>query len=213
MKSSQKKKKREKFPKQLAGVFIASAFVLLAFVLLFTLYPKDKPAPATHEERIANIVELASRTPSTETKKPASRTTTSLPIVPQTHPAGPYTDAREELLKKINMVRIATGLDPLTRNVKLDASAQAKADAMVKLGFFAHNDPDGSAPWHYIAEAGYKAGYEGENLSKDFDPDEAFQAWMNSPTHKANILNPHYQETGFAIEGEYIVEHFASPAL
>lgn len=204
--------KRKDPTKPVKQVLVAGGIIIAAFVALFTIYPKAE-APIVVHHNWAPLVDATS--PST--------TPTSLPIQKAVKPvskpapiiasAGPYPDDREQLLEAINAQRAAAGIAPLARSVKLDASAQAKADAEVRLNFFAHDDPDGSPPWHYFTGAGYAYTYAGENLSKDYDPAQAVDAWMNSPTHRANILNPHYTETGFAIEGPYIVEHFAAPAV
>lgn len=204
-----KKSTKQKFPRSLISVAIAAALIVIAYIIVLAAWPKvEAPAPVVSHPVVATTPQKTHPTPPpVPAPKPVAKP------APAVHDAGPYSDADlQYLLDAINAKRADAGLAPLVHNAKLDASAQAKADAMVSLGFFAHNDPDGSAPWHYITDAGYAYTYAGENLSKDYDPEHAVDAWMNSPTHKANILNPHYRETGFAIEGPYIVEHFASPA-
>lgn len=119
-----------------------------------------------------------------------------------------YDDERQKIVDSINAERLRLNLLPITRNEKLDAAAKAKAKAMIEQGFYAHNDPDGSTPWHYIKEAGYPYLMAGENLSFAYDVDGAIEAWFDSHTHYLNIIKPYYIETGIWIEGPYIVQFF-----
>ena len=66
--------------------------------------------------------------------------------------------------------------------------------------YWAHNSPSGKSPWVWFKEAGYSYVYAGENLAKDFgDTSRMMSAWMASPTHKDNIVNPKYTEIGLAV--------------
>ena len=88
-------------------------------------------------------------------------------------------------------------LGVLTRNELLDHAATLKAQHMAKNGDFAHESPDGITPWHWFDEVGYNYVYAGENLAVRFtDSSEVVDAWMKSPTHRANILNGTYVEIG-----------------
>lgn len=97
----------------------------------------------------------------------------------------------------------------LTLNDKLVAAAQAKADDMAAKGYFAHVSPDGRDSWSWFKDAGYGFSYAGENLAVNFtDSKDVEDAWMNSPTHRANILNGKFTEIGIATaEGEYHGKH------
>jgi len=99
-----------------------------------------------------------------------------------------------------NETRQSLGLQPLTENSKLDEAAQLKAENMVQDNYFAHTSPQGLSPWYWFLQAGYNYKYAGENLAIGFfDSQEVYQAWLNSPEHKANILNPNYKEFGTAV--------------
>ena len=85
-------------------------------------------------------------------------------------------------------------------NEKLNQAALAKAQHMFSEQYWAHSAPDGTQPWVFIKNAGYVYKYAGENLARDFDTtDEMVKAWMNSPTHKENIINPNFTEIGLAV--------------
>ena len=75
---------------------------------------------------------------------------------------------------------------------------------MIDRDYWAHVAPDGTQPWKFFTSFGYKYRYAGENLARDFsNASSAMDAWMNSPTHKENILNPKYKEIGIGVvEGD-----------
>jgi len=125
------------------------------------------------------------------------------------------------LVDLANGDRATQHLGTLTINERLVAAAQAKANDMAAKSYFAHVSPEGVNPWHWFTQAGYKFEYAGENLAVDFnDSADVNSAWMNSPTHRQNILDPHFTEIGIAIaQGMYqgrpttfVVQEFGSPA-
>lgn len=104
------------------------------------------------------------------------------------------------LLAGTNAQREKNGLNDLTLNNQLTLAAQTKAQDMVNRDYWAHNTPDGQEPWVFINNAGYQYLAAGENLAYGFTTsDDAITGWMNSPGHKANILNTDYQEVGFGM--------------
>ncbi|HEY5668281.1 MAG TPA: CAP domain-containing protein [Candidatus Saccharimonadales bacterium] len=104
------------------------------------------------------------------------------------------------LLQQTNIQRTKSGETALALNDELTAAAQAKANDMAKHNYWSHVTPDGKQPWQFIASAGYSYQSAGENLAYGFDNSSATVAgWMNSPTHRANILNNNYQDVGFGI--------------
>lgn len=103
------------------------------------------------------------------------------------------------IVEMTNKERVALGLDVLSENSALTTAAQAKANDMAARGYFSHNTPDGRTPWQFMDEAGYKYSSAGENLAVDYiDNAILVNAWMNSPGHRANIVNGAYQEIGVA---------------
>jgi hypothetical protein len=105
-----------------------------------------------------------------------------------------------DVIRLTNDQRAANGLSPLTENMSLNSAALAKGNDMLAKGYWAHFAPDGTSPWSFFTSFGYKYQYAGENLARDFsDAGSAVSAWMNSPTHKENILNPHYKEVGIGV--------------
>ena len=119
-----------------------------------------------------------------------------------------------------NQQRESLGLGELKSNQKLKEAAQAKANDMASKGYFAHYSPDGKTPWYWIDQTGYKYKAAGENLAVNFDYSlDVVNAWMNSPTHKANIVKAKYTEIGIGVaEGfyqgrptVYVVQLFGTP--
>lgn len=126
----------------------------------------------------------------------------------------------QSLLDATNAARAETGHSLLKENVKLDHSAQAKAEQMVKQNYWSHNTPTGTPPWKFFEKAGYDYKKAGENLAYGFKTSDAtIAAWMNSPTHRENMLD-NYQDVGFGIAsgshyqgGHYtvVVAHYGTP--
>jgi len=105
-----------------------------------------------------------------------------------------------EVISLTNQKRAESGLLPLTENSLLSQAAIAKGNDMLAKGYWAHFAPDGTTPWSFFLNFGYKYRYAGENLARDFsDAGSAVNAWMNSPTHKENILNAKYEEVGIGV--------------
>lgn len=128
--------------------------------------------------------------------------------------------APEALMRLANIERQNREVPTLRVNSLLEQAAKLKAQDMAQRGYFAHNTPEGKPPWIWLQKTGYKFIYAGENLAVNFiDAQDVNSAWMNSPTHRSNILNRHYQEIGIATAiGEYkgreaifVVQFFGAP--
>lgn len=101
-----------------------------------------------------------------------------------------------------NKARTENGQKTLTRNATLDKAAAAKVNDMFAQQYFEHENPQGKGPADVVTAAGYAYITVGENLALgNFDSDAALvEAWMNSPGHRANILNPDFREIGIAVK-------------
>ncbi|OGK18938.1 hypothetical protein A3D80_00060 [Candidatus Roizmanbacteria bacterium RIFCSPHIGHO2_02_FULL_40_13b] len=107
----------------------------------------------------------------------------------------------DKLLQLTNQQRTNSGLPALNNNSQLASAACGKANKMIADNFWAHYAPDGTTPWFYIAQSGYKYETAGENLAKDFgDSNSVVNAWMASSGHAANILSTKYQDIGFCVQ-------------
>ena len=128
--------------------------------------------------------------------------------------------AVEDIIDETNKARITAGLSPLRTDQLLARSAQLKTEDMISLQYFEHESPTGVA----VSDLGKKVGYDyiimGENLALgDFrNAKDLVNAWMESPGHRANILNEMYQDIGiYAVKGTYegqevwfAVQHFGA---
>jgi uncharacterized protein YkwD len=127
-----------------------------------------------------------------------------------------------DLLSDTNTYRIQQHLQPLTADDKLSRAAFLKAQDMLQKQYWAHTAPDGTEPWKWFGDVGYNYVHAGENLAKNFRSAQAVtDAWMNSPEHRANVLDDDYGQVGFAVvSGELqgspvtlVVAMYASQAM
>lgn len=126
------------------------------------------------------------------------------------------------IIQLTNSERASAGLHTLKTDSRLNAAAASKAQDMLGKDYWDHYGPNGETPWQFISGAGYAYVYAGENLAKGFSTAEGVhQAWMASPTHKANLMNTNYRDIGVAVvEGELqgenvvlVVQMFGSTTL
>jgi uncharacterized protein YkwD len=135
------------------------------------------------------------------------------------------TDAGQGIVARVlidltNQNRSTSNLSALVYSPTLEKASQMKAGDMAANGYFAHNSPAGLTPWHWLEKAGYNYRYAGENLAVNFtNSEDVSNGWMNSPTHRANILSPDYKEIGISMaSGMYqnnntifVVQMFGTP--
>lgn len=120
-------------------------------------------------------------------------------IVPYFSSASDLTPAN--IADAVNQERASRNITTLTYNTKLAAAADYKANDMITRDYFSHVDPDGHYIWDKIVAEGYTP-YTvlGENLAIDFpDTQGLMDAWINSPTHRANILNAAFKDQGVGV--------------
>jgi uncharacterized protein YkwD len=126
-----------------------------------------------------------------------------------------------DMLERINSDRLKNGKKELAWNQSLCESALLKSQDMSANSYFEHNSPSGITPWYWVKKVGYKYTFVGENLALNyFTAQSAHEGLMNSPGHRANILNDNFTEIGInyvrgKLNGEdafFVVQHFASPA-
>lgn len=119
-----------------------------------------------------------------------------------------------------NRVRALHERTPLSADERLTRAAQAKADDMAKRGYFAHTSPDGKTALERIRLTGYPVRYAAENLAVHFQTaQDVQQGWMESPSHRAILLDERYVNTGVGIahgryEGRqttFVVHLFGTP--
>lgn len=146
---------------------------------------------------------------------PASQPPQPTPQPPQTQPpaasvsstpapdlAGP----EGALLSLHQQARADAGLPPFTVDATLTAIARHRAQDMAAKGYFAHTSPSGETAFSLLAAAGYRYSLAAENISRSNYPAAqaavvAFQSFMSSSAHRANILNGGHHRIGIGYAG------------
>ena len=108
-----------------------------------------------------------------------------------------------EVVDRTNAERVRRGLRALTVDQRLAAAAQAHSADMVQRGFFAHESPDGRQVWDRAVAAGYAYRKVAENIAAgQRSAEEVVRGWMESPGHRANILDGDLAQIGVGrVEG------------
>ncbi|MER6333327.1 CAP domain-containing protein [Streptomyces sp. NPDC001034] len=162
--------------------------------------PAPKPSPTRAKPG------PAPRTSPTATKAPAP---TAPPVTVSAQAA-----AEAQVLKLVNDERAKAGCSALSANSALTNLAGSFSDDMAARGFFSDTDPDGRSPWDRAAAAGVTR-LGAENIARGpADPAAVVKAWMDSPEHRANILNCGFNSLGvgvhFGAGGPWWTEEFGA---
>jgi uncharacterized protein YkwD len=103
----------------------------------------------------------------------------------------------QEVFQLTNSFRQQNGLSALTYTNQLATAAQTHTQNMAVQDFFSHTGKDGSSPSQRISATGYNWSHSGENIAAGYTtPAAVVQGWINSPGHKANMLNSNFTEMG-----------------
>ncbi|MFD8209330.1 sigma-70 family RNA polymerase sigma factor [Streptomyces sp. NPDC059695] len=121
---------------------------------------------------------------------------------------------QQEVIDLVNTERSKAGCGPLTEHPLLTKAAQGHSDDMAARNFFDHTNPDGDGPGERVTAAGYAWSTYGENIAQgQTTPAQVMDSWMNSPGHRANILNCDFKEIGIGLHssgGPYWTQVFGS---
>ncbi len=191
----------------IVGILFASGF--FSYTYLEQTMGTEDTAPTVELEEVS----VALKTPTTKTAvKVATKTvaTEKTVVIPAEGPLRliAQTIEQTETLSVLGVVEFTNvarslngGLPALEGNKTLNRNAQIKLDDMFAKQYFEHISPTGHGPADIAKTVGYAYVVVGENLALgDFGSDEKLvDAWMNSPGHRANILNRNYQEIGVAV--------------
>ncbi|MET9919101.1 CAP domain-containing protein [Streptomyces sp. NPDC006435] len=130
----------------------------------------------------------------------APKSSASTPAARRSMASAPASSsAQAAVLARVNQERAKVGCSPLTASSSLASLAQDFSEDMASRGFFDHTDPDGRSPWDRASKAGVK-GLAAENIARgQADAQAVMDAWMDSPGHRANILNCDYKTLGVGI--------------
>lgn len=105
-----------------------------------------------------------------------------------------------EVVRLVNIERAKQGLAPLTNNWELARVARYKSQDMKNKNYFSHTSPTYGSPFQMMQHFGIVYRTAGENIAMgQRTPQEVMTAWMNSPGHRANILNTSFKEIGVGV--------------
>jgi uncharacterized protein YkwD len=156
---------------------------------------------------------------STQTSTPATPTATPAPVTNQVSQPTTSGSLADQVITLVNNERSKVGLGALTKNSALTKSAEDYALRMGQYNFFGHTGNDGSTFITRNTSAGYtNYRWMGENIAAgQRTPEEVMRDWMNSPGHKANIVNTKAKEIGVGYAkvsgstyGTYWVQEFGA---
>ncbi len=107
---------------------------------------------------------------------------------------------KKDIFVKINEQRVKNSESRFTENPLLTAAAEKKLKDMFDKNYWDHSSPTGQKAWVFINQTGYSYTMAGENLARGFvTSDKMVEEWMESPTHRRNILDKDFKETGIAV--------------
>ena len=123
------------------------------------------------------------------------------------------TEFEGEVVRLVNEIRKSHGLQPLIQDWQLSRVARYKSEDMQKNNYFSHTSPTYGSPFNMMKSFGISYKTAGENIAKGYSsPKAVVDAWMNSPGHRANILNSSYTHigVGYVASGNYWTQMFRS---
>ncbi|GAA3205322.1 sigma-70 family RNA polymerase sigma factor [Actinocorallia longicatena] len=186
-----------------------AAGTLLVAALIWVLRPDDPPPAAAPAVTSAPTAVTPSPT-SVETPPRLLRRSAPPPPTRAATPA-------DEVVRLVNAERSKKGCRPVTTDPRLTRSAQAHSAEMARRREMTHTGANGSSPGDRISAQGYRWGAWSENVAVGAPaPSGVMTMWMNSPGHRANILNCAYTQVGVGIasgDGKlWWTQNFATPA-
>ncbi|MBO0514378.1 CAP domain-containing protein, partial [Streptomyces beijiangensis] len=161
--------------------------------------PSTTPSPVA--SKTTTPPAKPSSAPATGTKSTTPSTTPSpkQTVARTAVPASRESAAQTAVIALVNKERETAGCKPVTANSPLASLATSFSEDMAARNFFDHTDPDGKSPWDRADAAGV-SGLGGENIARgQADAAAVMDAWMNSPGHRANILNCDYKTLGVGV--------------
>lgn len=121
------------------------------------------------------------------------------PPPPPPPPVVEISGVQQEVVASVNGHRANMGLRPVRVDARLNAAAQAQSDHMARTRNMTHLGAGGTNAGQRISDTGYRWSTWAENVAfGQSTPAQVMVAWMNSPGHRANILNGRFAEIGIA---------------
>jgi len=111
-----------------------------------------------------------------------------------------FRNFESEVVRLVNAERSRAGLRPLTENWEISRVARIKSQDFIDRNYFAHNSPTYGTPFQMLRAFGIPFTAAGENIARgQRSPEEVMRSWMNSPGHRANILDSSFNQIGVGV--------------
>jgi len=144
----------------------------------------------------SDITEASLNSRATLTTTDVTTTYIFLPLIISS-PASALGSFATGVVNETNTYRTQQGCPPVTVNAQLTDAAQSHSEDMALSDFFAHTGSDGSTPWQRIERTGYRYSLAAENIAAGYTtPEAVVQGWLNSVSHRDNILDCNLREIG-----------------
>lgn len=166
--------------------------------------PAEKPAETTKPvaEKPAAQQPVAQK----PAPQPAQETT-----APAKQESGTISSIEQQVLTLTNQERAKEGLKPLVTDAALMNTARAKSADMSKNNYFSHTSPTLGSPFDQMKAKGIQYKAAAENIAMgQRTAEEVVKGWMNSPGHRANIMNGNFTHIGigYDTQGHYWTQQF-----
>ncbi|MFD6415785.1 sigma-70 family RNA polymerase sigma factor [Streptomyces sp. NPDC060194] len=165
---------------------------------------KASPSPSSSPSRSASPKAKPSASSAKPSPRPSRTQAPPAPKPPAPKPPAPKPPVQggfeEQVVALVNTERGKAGCAPVTSNSALARAAADHSADMAARDYFSHSSPDGTDPGDRITAAGYRWSTYGENIARgQQSPASVMEGWMNSPGHRANILNCGFKELGVGV--------------
>lgn len=178
----------------------------------------SKPSESSSSQTTSSAPSSSSSSSTPSSSTPSSSSSSSVPsssngnssTVSSTKPSDSLT-FEERVVELVNQERAKVGLKALKMNLKLSDVARVKSQDMHDKNYFSHTSPTYGSPFDMMKQFGITYRTAGENIAMGYrTPEAVMEGWMNSPGHKANILNSSYTEigVGYVASGSYWTQEF-----
>lgn len=137
--------------------------------------------------------------------------TPDIPDTPDTPDSSVSSGFAQQVLDLVNRERATNGLSALTLDSTLSRYAAVKSQDMHDNGYFSHTSPTYGSPFDMMQSFGITYRYAGENIAMGYSsPETVVTAWMNSASHRANILSSNFTTlgVGYVADGGYWTQWF-----
>jgi uncharacterized protein YkwD len=200
------------------GAINGVIYIIIISALLLALPLRDNITEETRNSRFAGPLamraEWVNRKLAPVFDQAVRQTMNSLTVNPKSHgkvtlsfkydKATPKPFLETQMLQMVNEERVKAGLKPLRADPEMTRVARTHSQDMFKRGYFAHENPDGQDPFDRMRAANVQFRAAGENLALAQTLEIAHTNLMNSPGHRANILNPSFGRLGIGVlDGGY----------